>query len=97
LRGIEVKNARGWFYPDRVDVRDCLRKCCAVNAVPILIARRISYVLRSEVFEPCEAIIHQTFNQRYLNSDAELASRVRDKRLLGFHDVPVGTNQILGS
>jgi hypothetical protein len=90
LWGIEVKNARGWFYPDRDDVRAFLRKCCAVNAVPILIARRISYVLRSEVFEPCGAIIHQTYNQRYPNSDAELALQVRDKRLLGFHDVRVG-------
>jgi hypothetical protein len=88
--GIEVKNARGWFYPDRDDVRAFLRKCCAVNAVPILIARRISYVLRSEVFEPCGAIIHQTYNQRYPNSDEELALLVRDKRLLGFHDVRVG-------
>jgi len=72
--GVEVKNARAWYYPDRDEVRDLLRKCCAVNAVPVLIARRISYVLRSEVFEPCGVIIHQTFNQLYPNSAAELAS-----------------------
>jgi hypothetical protein len=90
LWGMEVKNARAWFYPDRPDVRDFIWKCCTVNAVPVLIARRISYVLRSEVFEPCGVIIHQTYNQRYPRSGAELASHVRDKRLLGFHDVRVG-------
>jgi hypothetical protein len=90
LWGIEVKNARTWFYPDRDEVRDLLWKCCAVDAVPIFIARRISYVLRSEVFEPCGVIIHQTYNQRYPYSDIELASHVRDKRLLGYHDVRVG-------
>lgn len=35
-------------------------------------------------------IVHQTYNQRYPYSDAELASHVRDKRLLGYHDVRVG-------
>jgi len=32
------------------------------------------------------------YNQRYANHDADLANRVRDKRLLGYHDVRVGND-----
>jgi hypothetical protein len=90
LFGVEVKNVRSWLYPDRPEVPDLLRKCCEVEAVPVLIARRIAYVLRSEVFEPCGVIIHETYNQRYPASGERLAAQVRDKRLLGYHDVRVG-------
>ena len=39
---------------------------------------------------PCAAIFHQTFNQLYPDSAKELAAKVRDKRLLGYHDVILG-------
>ena len=66
--GIEVKNVREWFYPDRKEVRDHLNKCCSINAVPVLIARRIPYVTFTEVFKPCGVIIHETLNQRFPDS-----------------------------
>jgi hypothetical protein len=37
--GVEVKNIREWIYPDRQEVKDFLKKCCALDLVPILIGR----------------------------------------------------------
>jgi hypothetical protein len=87
--GIEVKNIRQWIYPDRDEVRDFLFKCCTLDVVPVLIARRIHYSTFS-VLNPCGVIIHQTYNQLYPNADAALAETVRRKDLLGYHDVRLG-------
>jgi hypothetical protein len=87
--GIEVKNIREWFYPDREEVRELLFKCCALDVVPVLIARRIHYSSFT-VLNPCGVIIHQTYNQLYPAVDADLAAQVRDKTLMGYHDVRLG-------
>jgi hypothetical protein len=84
--GIEVKNVREWFYPDRDEIRELLLKCCALDVVPVLIARRVQFSAFS-VLNPCGVILHQTFNQLYPNSTADLTVRLRDKHLLGFHDI----------
>jgi len=54
-----------------------------------LIARRIHFSTFA-VFSKCGLIIHQTYNQLFPESDADLAGKVRDKRLLGYHDVRLG-------
>lgn len=87
--GLELKNVREWFYPDRAEVRDLLLKCCTLNVVPVLIARRIHYSTFS-ILNPCGVIIHETYNQIYPNSAKDLAEKVKDKTLLGYHDVRVG-------
>lgn len=87
--GMEVKNRREWYYPDRVDIKDFLEKCCCLDAVPILIARRIPYVTYS-VFHPCGVLLHQTFNQRFPLADRALAEKAKDKNLLGYHDIRLG-------
>jgi hypothetical protein len=84
--GIEVKNVRQWFYPDREEIRELLLKCCALDAVPVLIARRLHFSTFS-VLNPCGVILHQTFNQLYPNTSAELVAKLRDKRQMGFHDI----------
>ena len=87
--GLEVKNIREWLYPDRNEIRELLLKCCALDVVPVLIARRIHFSTFS-VLNPCGVIIHQTYNQLYPSSAHELAAKVKDKNLLGYHDVRVG-------
>jgi len=91
LAGIEVKNVREWVYSQSDEVIQMVKKCCALDAVPVLIARRYSYEAFSILTE-CGVIVHQMYNQRYANHDADLANRVRDKRLLGYHDVRVGND-----
>ncbi len=87
--GVEVKNIRAWMYPDREEIRDFLAKCVAVDAVPVLIARRLPYVTFS-VLNRCGVVLHQFYNQRYPEADRSLADIVRKKTGLAYHDVKVG-------
>lgn len=89
LAAIEAKNSRQWIYPNRSEVKDLLRKSLELDAVPVLIARRIPFVTMY-VLNPCGVLVHETYNQLYPAADAELADLVKDKRLLGYHDIRVG-------
>ena len=88
--GVEVKNARQWLYPNRHEVRELIQKCCAIDAVPVIIARRIPYVSFTELFEPCGVLVHETYNQRYPISHEKLANKAKDKKLFGYHDIRLG-------
>jgi len=89
LAGLEVKNVRPWLYPDSHEIAELLQKCCALDAVPVLIARRIPYVT-FRLLNPCGVILHQTFNQLYPASNEALADLARNKTDLGFHDIRTG-------
>ena len=69
LAGIEVKNVREWQYIDREDISELLLKCCALDAVPVFIARRIPFVT-FRVLNPCGVILHETYNQRWLSRNS---------------------------
>lgn len=83
------KNIREWLYPDREEIRELLFKCCSLDVVPVLVARRIHYSTFS-VLNYCGVILHQTYNQLYPYSAKVLADQVKDKNMLGYHDVRVG-------
>ena len=87
--GVEVKNVREWLYPDRPEVKDLLAKACALDAVPVLIARRIPFVT-FKLLHPCGLVIWQTYRQRYPAADQALAAQAADKRLLGYFDIRLG-------
>jgi hypothetical protein len=87
--GIEAKNHREWVYPNHKEVHEMLLKCVALDLVPVLIARRIHY-LTFELIHGLGGIIHETYNQLYPQSYADLAALAKDKRLLGYHDIRVG-------
>ena len=87
--GVEVKNVREWLYPDRAEVKDMLAKACALDAVPVLLARRIPFVTFHLLY-PCGLVIWQTYRQRYPAADQALAALAADKRLLGYFDIRVG-------
>lgn len=89
--GVEVKNVRRWFYTTDDSLRAFLLKCCDLNAVPLLIARRIAYVT-FRLLHPCGVLFHQTYNQRFPNTARALAEQAADKRLLGYHDIRVGND-----
>jgi len=89
LGGIEAKNTREWLYPDRPEIQDLLYKCCELDAVPILIARRIPFVT-FKLMNACGCIVHQTYRQHYPTSETDLANDLKDKTLFGFHDIIVG-------
>lgn len=87
--GLEIKNLREWLYPDREEIQQMLLKCTAVDAVPVLVARRIHFSTFA-VLQRCGVIMHETFNQRVPLADAALMEKVRHKTLLGFHDIRLG-------
>lgn len=87
--GIECKNVRPWMYPHEPELRDMIRKCVAIDAVPVLIARRIPFVTFT-ILSRCGVIMHQTYNQLMPGTEAKFAAKVRDKMLLGYHDVRLG-------
>ena len=90
VRGaIEAKNIRQWLYPDREEIDELLQKALALDAVPILIGRRIPFVT-FHLLSTCGVLFHETYNQLYPEADAELAAEAKDKRLLGYHDIRVG-------
>jgi hypothetical protein len=66
-----------------------LRKCVALDVVPVLIVRRIPYVTFM-LFSTCGVIMHQTYNQLLPNADAALAEKAKDKKLLAYHDIRLG-------
>ena len=78
-----------WVYLDRPEIKELLRKSLDLNAVPILIARRIPFAT-IHVLGPCGVLFHQMYNQLYPSVDDALAALARDKRLLGYHDIRVG-------
>lgn len=89
LTAVEVKNLREWLYPDRKEIRELLAKAIAIDAVPVLIGRRMPYVT-FRLLNPCGVIVHQTYNQRFAQADAELADKARHKDKLGYHDIRLG-------
>lgn len=89
--GVEVKNKREWMYPSNKDIRELLSKAITVDAVPVLIARRIPFVT-FRLLSPCGLIIHQTYNQLLPQSESELAAKLRETTLLGYHDIRVGND-----
>src|ERR1051325_2250731 len=84
--GIEAKNIREWMYPDRDEIFQLLSKCFQLNAVPVLIARRIHFSTFA-VLNACGVVIHQTFNQFFPESETKLADQARHKHNLGYHDI----------
>lgn len=77
------------MYPHVREIRELLVKCIALDAVPVLIARRIHFST-FVVYSKCGVIVHQTYNQLMPTSDAVLAGELRDKTLLGYHDIRLG-------
>ena len=87
--GIEAKNIRPWIYPHDEEIRAAIRKAITLDVIPVIIARRIQYA-SFRVFGSCGVVMHETYNQRMANADAELAAKAKHKDLLGYHDIRLG-------
>lgn len=87
--GVECKNVRPWLYPHDGDILEPLRKCLALDAVPVIIGRRIPYVTFA-VLSRCGVLMHQCYNQLLPTSAADIAAQAKQKDLLGYHDIRIG-------
>jgi len=84
--GVEDKNYRDWFYPNRPEIRSLLQKCHAYNMLPVLVTRKIHYTTRM-VFHYLGAIAFETHFQCFLPQYAERLTEARHKDGLGFADL----------
>ena len=87
--GIEAKNIREWLYPDRDEIRELLLKCTAIDAVPVLVARRIQFAT-FRLLSRCGVVLHEQFNQLVPSTAQAIADQARHKALLGYHDIRLG-------
>lgn len=84
---IECKNYREWLYPHDVLLKELIIKATDLNAIPVLIHRRIHYSTITNFLEPAGIIAHESYYQYYPISHMDLAKSVKNPRLLGFTDV----------
>jgi hypothetical protein len=88
--GVECKNVRVWLYPHDSEIKETLQKCLTLEAVPVIIGRRIPYVT-FVVLSRCGVILHELYNQLLPNSAAPIAAHAKNKTLLGYHDIRLGS------
>ena len=84
---IECKNYREWIYPHNPVVKELIVKSVELECIPLLVARRIHYTTRENLFKPAGILFHETLYQYYPLDFDELTQKVKDKTLLGFSDV----------
>ena len=81
--------SRTWIYPRSAEIKEMLWKCADINAIPVLVARRLLFIT-IRLLQMGGCLIHENYNQLYPTGDAALAAQVRNKYLLGYHDVRTG-------
>lgn len=84
---IECKNYREWTYPGHGIIKELIIKAADLDAVPVLIARRLHYTTRTNLLQPAGIIAHESLFQYYPADQALLAEQAKRKDLLGFTDV----------
>jgi hypothetical protein len=87
--GVEVKNIREWIYPSAEEVWRLIAKCVSIEAIPVLIARKISYVARTELFQRIGLVCHETYKQYFDISVEKQLEEIKHKNGLGFKDINV--------
>lgn len=91
LAGFEAKNVREWFYPNAKEVWLLIHKLnllsgSGIKPLPILVCRKIPYYAR-RAFKALGMLGFETHRQMFDPAVKGELTVVRDKDLLGFHDV----------
>jgi hypothetical protein len=84
---IECKNYREWTYPGHGIIKELIIKAADLDAIPVLIARRLHYTTRTNLLQPAGIIAHESLFQYYPADQVQLAEEAKRKDLLGFTDV----------
>lgn len=87
---LEAKNIRKWLYPNTEQIRTLIRKATELDFIPVMIARRIPYIT-FRLLQKCGCVFHQTYNQLVDERDRAVAEKAKDKNLLGYHDIRIGS------
>lgn len=90
--GIEAKNLREWIYPASVEVWRAIARGCTLNCLPVIIARKISFIARVGFFAEFGMLGFET-NFQYFDHNIQrdtnykFKEKVVDKNRLGFADI----------
>ncbi|MBU9675197.1 hypothetical protein KTG14_17615 [Planococcus sp. CP5-4_YE] len=90
--GIEAKNIREWIYPASVEVWRAIARACTLECLPVIIARKISYISRGGFFANFGILGFET-NFQYMaqqvqpDSKYTFKDKVIHKDKLGFADI----------
>lgn len=90
--GIEAKNLREWIYPASEEVWRAIARGCTLNCLPVIIARKISFIARVGFFAEFGLLGFET-NFQYFDHNIQrdtnyrFKEKVVDKNHLGFADI----------
>lgn len=91
--GIEAKNIREWIYPASYEVWRMIAKACTLECLPVLAARKISFISRAGFFSKVGILGFQTHFQ-YFNPRVKAASKYKfadviKAKGLGYADIKI--------
>jgi hypothetical protein len=84
--GGEVKNYREWIYPESWEIWAAVSKCCELDVVPILVARKLPYISYL-FFGKVGMLGYQTHFQMFHPVTEPELQRVRAVDGLGYKDI----------
>lgn len=91
--GIEAKNIREWIYPSSYEVWRMVGKACTLECLPVLAARKISFIARAGFFSKVGILGFQThfqyFNPRVKSASKYKINEVIKKDGLGYADIKI--------
>lgn len=83
----ECKNIRNWIYPSNKDFIKALQTALDTDSLLVYIARKHHPIMH--IFRCAGIITHDTKHQIYPESEYHFALKIRDKNLVGFHDIAI--------
>jgi hypothetical protein len=86
LLGIEVKNVREWLYPANPRIWPMLSKCVEIDAVPVLVTRKVAFLTR-QLFTAIGVLRLEFHRQVFSQLVASQLEGIRHTDLLGYKDV----------
>lgn len=89
LVAVEDKNEREWLGPKSLEVWELIGKALRLNALPVLICRKVTYDLFL-MFKQIGALAFQTHGQRFPEDFGVRLARVQHRDGLGFADIRYG-------
>lgn len=84
--GVEAKNVREWIYPTSGEVWIMVKKCLRIDAVPLLVARKTSYIARVILTE-LGIVYFESFRQVFSQRVAHMLKDIQHTDMLGYKDV----------
>lgn len=90
--GVECKNIREWIYPASPEVWRLIARACSIDCLPVLAARKISFITRAGIFYDMGILGFETHFQYFHNNvnsqtGYKFKERVIEKNRLGFADI----------